>query len=553
MVAKKRTAAAGPSSSKPRSADLELLYAVTREEYGRIHPRLKKLLQDVADLYAGRWPSHEACEVAYHDFSHAVDAAVAVARIAAGWNRAHPANKFDEELYCAAVAAGIFHDSGYIKDKGDREGQGGKLTDTHVQRGMELAENYLRQAGWPERAAVFVPAAMAFTDYQNERDLDHLFRDEQELAAARMIPTADLIAQIADSRYIEKIDGLFTEFSEMYEHLAQNGTPGGRTQIYQSAQEIRDGIIDFYEQFVAPRLAKFGHMDHYLTVYFGAGRNPYHENIAANLSSHLLGSRYQWHRLGDVLKGLGLINDRQLLGALERQRQVRNSGALKPDADQLKATMLLQWLNAQTTGDNLGDMLLEMDAVQPTALAHGLLQQNLPDQLLENLDTIELRTLLQISVMAQHLGRGPWMLVKIMELLNQLLSCENGSTMLATPNRNEMLIASPGGPRAGRFGSRSVPVDKGLAGWVYSNDKPAIAANVLSDQRFDSTVDAGLNSATRSLLAVPLRVNGTCLGVLEAVNKTNGSFNEHDLQILTVIANLIATALSEVSMPEKKE
>lgn len=286
MVAQQRhtTGVAGPSASSVRPAGGEHLLALTREEYHQIPSRLEKLLDDVADLYAGRWPSHEACEVQYHDVVHAFDVALAVARIMAGWNRAHPDRRLDEELYCWTVAAGLFHDAGYIKDKGDREGHGGKFTITHVQRGIAMAKAYLLRTGWPERAAVFVPSAIGLTDYRRQPEVDEVSLSQHEQLAARMLPTADLVGQFGDSRYAEKIDGLFTEFQELYAHLDQDQPARPLVPVFHSAQELRNTTEDFYESFVAPRLAEFGHLEHYLDVYYGQAHNPYRKNITANLA-----------------------------------------------------------------------------------------------------------------------------------------------------------------------------------------------------------------------------------------------------------------------------
>lgn len=535
-----------PSLLADHEAGANALRAVAREEYGRVAPRLRKLIQEVADLYQGLWPSHEACEVSYHDFGHALDAAVTVARMAAGWNRAHPEQKLPEDLFCAAVAAGFFHDSGYIKDKGDHEGHGGKFTVTHVQRGMKLAAAYLHRARWPKRARELVPAMISLTDYRQEPELADLVRDKMERIAARIIPTSDLVAQFADNRYLNKLDNLFSEFQEMYEHsdqkeLASNGP------VFRSAVQIREGVIDFYEKFVAPRLAKYGHMDQYLGVYFGEDRNPYHENIAANLSSHLLGVQTQWHRLGDVLKGLGLISDRQLAGALTRQGKKKSRDDSEVSPERAIKLALLGWMNCQATGDNLGDILLEMRAVRPETLAQGLLQQALPDELLTAMNADELRHLLRIAVLLQHLCKGPWLLGLIMENINRLLGCEASSILLAQVDSDEMLIALPTGPRQKSLRGQTVAVDKGLAGWVFRNQKPALATNVLTDSRFDEAIDHQFNFTTRSLLAVPLFVNGQCIGVIEAINKSSDTFSEHDLQLLTMLANLVSTAMTSIA------
>ncbi|ADH85235.1 HD domain-containing protein [Desulfurivibrio alkaliphilus] len=265
----------------------ELLFGLTRSEYGHLPPRLEKLLADVADLYAGRWPSHEACEVEYHDFVHALDVALAVARIMAGWNRANPDDRIGVELYTWTVAAALFHDAGYIKDKGDRDGHGGKFTITHVRRGMTMAEEYLRRSGWPERAALFVATAIALTDYRQPPTMDLGRLNAQERIAARMLPTADLIGQFGDKHYAAKIDGLFAEFQEMYAHQQQDQRPTvNPVPMFRSAQEIRNTIDEFYNNFVSPRLAEFGHLERYLDVFYGQQANPYRTNITANLNKY---------------------------------------------------------------------------------------------------------------------------------------------------------------------------------------------------------------------------------------------------------------------------
>ena len=529
----------------PHQATIGLLRAITQEEYGHLPERLNKLLQDVADLYSGRWPTHEACEVSYHNFEHALDAAVTVARIAAGWNRSIGHAKLPEELFLCGIAAGLFHDCGYIKDKGDREGRGGKYTFTHVQRGMDIARHYLEEAAWPERTRELVPAMISLTDYRQDPDPHALFQEPLELAVAKMIPTADLVAQMADNQYLPRLRDLFVEFKEVYElegsdSLKQRGTP-----VYKSARELKDGVISFYEQFVAPRLKRYDHMDRYLTVFFGEGRNPYHESIAANLSSQLLNLQGQWRRLGDVLKDLGLVSCDQINAALSVQQKLDQNLANEPLMVAIK-NRLLPWMDRLTNGKCLGDILMDMHAITPSALARGLVHQVLPDTLIEQLDREELVTLVRISMLLQNICKGPWILHETLEMTNSLMGCEANSILLARPGTEELLISLPTGPHSHTLQAHAISADKGLAGWVYRNGKPAIAANVLTDARFDKAIDHHFNFETRSLLAVPLRINGVCIGVVEAVNKKDSSFTEHDMHVLVTLANMLSVALMSI-------
>ncbi|MFH1020529.1 MAG: hypothetical protein V1782_07980 [Pseudomonadota bacterium] len=82
-----------PADHAANKQTVGLIFAIARDEYGEVPPRLTSLFSDVADLYAGHWPSHEACAVTYHNFSHALDVCLAAARMLSGWNKveqAHP-------------------------------------------------------------------------------------------------------------------------------------------------------------------------------------------------------------------------------------------------------------------------------------------------------------------------------------------------------------------------------------------------------------------------------------------------------------------------------
>jgi Nif-specific regulatory protein len=158
----------------------------------------------------------------------------------------------------------------------------------------------------------------------------------------------------------------------------------------------------------------------------------------------------------------------------------------------------------------------------------------------------ELATLFRISVLLHNICKGPWILHEALEMTNSLIGCEASSILLARPGTEEMLISLPTGPRSKVLQGQVIRVEMGLAGWVFRNCQPAIVANVLTDGRFDRAVDHRFAFETRSLLAVPLRLNGVCIGVIEAVNKRDDNFSEHDMHILTMLANIVSSALLSI-------
>ncbi|HIJ89906.1 MAG: GAF domain-containing protein [Desulfobulbaceae bacterium] len=523
-----------------------LIFAISRDEYGEIPPRLVTLFSDVGDLYAGHWSSHEACAVSYHNFNHALDVSLAAARMLSGWNKVEQALALDEKYFQLGMAAALFHDSGYIKSKGDLAGAGGKFTLVHVERSMEIAREYLTGKQWQPEEVEAVSRMISITDYAKLPDLAPLFKDPRLKVMAQMVATADLVAQMADTDYVQRIDDLFAEFKEVYEFESSETLNQTGTKVYKTVQEIKDGTIAFYEHFVVPTLAKLGRVDRYLTFFFGDGRNPYQENITANLSSHLMDVTSQWRRIGDILTDLGLASSEQIAGALARQRKLANKNNEIPTKDSITLARehLLPWFTARPQeGLCLGDILMEMQAVEPKSLAKGLLAQMLPDSLYGSLSPRELHFLLQSAILLQNICKGPWILGVVLEMANEILDCEASSILIADLEEKTMIVALPTGPKKNLVSGKSIAMDKGLSGWVYRNGQSARVSNVSADVRFDNGIDKNIDFATRSILAVPLYVNGECIGVVEALNKSDDNFSQHDMNVLTILANMLANVM----------
>ncbi len=350
-----------------------------------------------------------------------------------------------------------------------------------------------------------------------------------------MVATADLVAQMADIDYMKRINNLFHEFEEAYAFEGRDALSARGIFIFNSAQEMIDGTIGFYENFVLPRLKDLGRMDRYLITFFGEGRNLYFENITANLTAHLIGKAGQRRRLGEILEELGVVSGEKIKQALGQQRSNGSRSRLEPL--QLN-NLLLQWVTQQLPQKGLGDILIEMKAISPADLRKGLLSQFLPPDLADHLTGREWRCLLEISLLLQHIHINPWLLGQVMEMTTDLLACEASTILLASPDRQGLVVMLPSGLNKNMQRGDIIPVDKGLEGWVFSHDRPAL----ISDKQLEAPVGCESGSA----MAVPLYLSGACLGVVELFNKRQADFNEHDLRILVLLAGMIGSTLEIV-------
>lgn len=81
-------------------------------------------------------------------------------------------------------------------------------------------------------------------------------------------------------------------------------------------------------------------------------------------------------------------------------------------------------------------------------------------------------------------------------------------------------------------------------GWVAENGRPALVPNVREDLKFSPEIDAISGFETDSILCVPLKAKTKLIGVLEAINKVDGtSFAEEDELLLSVFAYQAAMAI----------
>jgi signal transduction histidine kinase len=90
----------------------------------------------------------------------------------------------------------------------------------------------------------------------------------------------------------------------------------------------------------------------------------------------------------------------------------------------------------------------------------------------------------------------------------------------------------------------SVPLDRSVAGTVFTTAQPMALHHAERDNRVFRMVDKGLNENTNSLLAVPLMFRGISIGVMEVMNKINNAhYTEEDIRILETLASQAAIAI----------
>ncbi len=155
-----------------------------------------------------------------------------------------------------------------------------------------------------------------------------------------------------------------------------------------------------------------------------------------------------------------------------------------------------------------------------------------------------------MQAMASNLDLNT-VLQQTMEQVNTLLESEDASVLLYDAEADILVFAAvASAPMADVLSGKQLPADTGIAGWVVSHRQSALVNDVQSDTRFYEYIDAATGMTTRSLLAVPLIVKEQVIGVVEVVNKQQGAFTAHDLELLEALSGYAAIAIDNAWLYE---
>lgn len=199
---------------------------------------------NVIDLYEGRYPGYRACNTPYHDLRHVTDVFLAMARLIHG--SLLDGFEIDGRSIALALIASLFHDAGLIQTSDDTEGTGAKYLASHDQRSLRLMRVYGRKSGWSESEIEAGCFLISCTDLSHDV-AEIAYPSAQIEHLGKLLAAADLIAQMADRIYLEKLLFLYHEFEE------------GGIGNYTGEVDLLRKTVGFY-QYVDQRLAPIAGM-----------------------------------------------------------------------------------------------------------------------------------------------------------------------------------------------------------------------------------------------------------------------------------------------------
>ncbi len=228
---------------------------------------------DICSLFDGKYPGYKKCNTEYHDLKHTTDVLLSAARLIYG---AHIDQVFVKpENAETALVATMFHDVGYIQDIDDNSGTGAKYTITHVERSASFLKKYCELNNLSLEFAKNCSDIILCTNIFNGFGKIS-FESEEIKFLGKIVATSDLIGQIADRNYLEKL--IF-----LYHELKEGNIPNTTTEL-----DLLKNTITFFNKMDERLNSELGGVYKYMKSHFqkryGIDKDFYQEGLEKNIS-----------------------------------------------------------------------------------------------------------------------------------------------------------------------------------------------------------------------------------------------------------------------------
>ena len=145
------------------------------------------------------------------------------------------------------------------------------------------------------------------------------------------------------------------------------------------------------------------------------------------------------------------------------------------------------------------------------------------------------------------------LLHRIVEAAKELTECEAASLLIYDAQEDHLYFQAATDLLEEGLGITAVPTDNSIAGWIFTHNEPLLVEDALQDPRFFREVDVLTRFQTRSILGVPMRTKDKTIGVIEAINKEHGIFDQDDRKLLETLAAQAAISIENTTLFQQSD
>lgn len=228
---------------------------------------------DIVRLFKGEYQGYGPCRTQYHDLKHTTDTFLAMTRLVHGIMLS--GQQLTAEQITLGLVCALMHDTGYIQKIDEQTGEIPFKSLADVRRSIAFMDQYKSDHGLSQEVFQHSSVILSCTDLSAKISELH-FPSPKIALLGKLLATADLLGQMADRTYLEKLLFLFDEFRD------------GGVMGYQSELDLLRKTRDFYRM-SRQRLAKdlagvHEHMRSHFKLRWNLDRDLYMEALERHMA-----------------------------------------------------------------------------------------------------------------------------------------------------------------------------------------------------------------------------------------------------------------------------
>ncbi len=241
--------------------------------------------------------------------------------------------------------------------------------------------------------------------------------------------------------------------------------------------------------------------------------------------------------LGEILTDVGLITKEQLEKALIRQKEIFMERTLHAKSENTHTLPEARITQYPEKAPLLGIILNYMGFATMEEVEKALGKQGEMIDIYRSLDSEKLGLTLEMSAILNATIHLDEVMSLIKKYVNRVANSVSSILMMHDEKTGDLIYSLSTEPNEDQLSDVRVPAGKGLAGWVAEREKPLLVSEAKDDPRYNPEIDKISGSETKSILCLPLRAKSKLIGVLEVINKEDGTpFTEEDTFLLSIFA-----------------
>ncbi len=127
-----------------------------------------------------------------------------------------------------------------------------------------------------------------------------------------------------------------------------------------------------------------------------------------------------------------------------------------------------------------------------------------------------------------------------------------GSIILYDETKDKLVFRYVIGEKSAALTGMEMETTRGIAGEVFSSGQAKVSLDMSKEAKHDPTVGRKIGYLTHNMVTVPLKTTeGTCIGVMQVLNKHEGQFDDDDVAVLAILAGQATLAIDAARLHEE--